>query len=41
MSERLEELKAALADRYEIEREIGQGGMAKRRVGGLVVTHGR
>ena len=28
MTDRLEELKAALADRYEIEREIGQGGMA-------------
>ncbi len=28
MSERLEQLKAALADRYEIERQIGQGGMA-------------
>ena len=24
----LDRLKAALADRYEIEREIGQGGMA-------------
>ena len=28
MSDRLEELKAALADRYAIEREIGRGGMA-------------
>ncbi len=28
MTHRLEDLKAALADRYEIEREIGQGGMA-------------
>ncbi len=28
MSERLEELKAALSGRYEIEKEIGQGGMA-------------
>ena len=28
MTQRLEDLKAALADRYEIEREIGQGGMA-------------
>ena len=28
MSEQLDRLKAALADRYEIEREIGQGGMA-------------
>ena len=28
MSERLEELKAALKGRYEIERELGHGGMA-------------
>ncbi len=28
MTQRLEDLKAALAGRYEIEREIGQGGMA-------------
>jgi len=28
MSSRLEELKAALAGRYEIERELGHGGMA-------------
>jgi hypothetical protein len=25
-----ERLKAALADRYQIEREIGSGGMARR-----------
>ena len=28
MSSSLEDLRAALAGRYEIEREIGQGGMA-------------
>ncbi len=28
MSDRLEDLKTALAGRYEIDREIGQGGMA-------------
>ena len=28
MSATLEQLKAALADRYAIERELGQGGMA-------------
>ena len=28
MSERLEELKAALKGRYEIEKELGHGGMA-------------
>ncbi len=28
VTQRPEDLKAALADRYEIEREIGQGGMA-------------
>ncbi len=28
MSEHLERLQAALADRYEVERELGQGGMA-------------
>ncbi|MCH9015545.1 MAG: serine/threonine-protein kinase [Gemmatimonadetes bacterium] len=28
MSDRIERLKSAIADRYEIEREIGQGGMA-------------
>ena len=28
MNDRLEQLKSALADRYEIERKIGQGGMA-------------
>ena len=28
MSERLEELKAALKGRYEIEKELGRGGMA-------------
>jgi eukaryotic-like serine/threonine-protein kinase len=28
MSESLERLRAALADRYEIERELGEGGMA-------------
>ncbi len=28
MTHRLEDLKAALADRYEIERELGHGGMA-------------
>ena len=28
MSERLEELKAALEGRYEIEQELGHGGMA-------------
>ncbi len=28
MSETLDRLATALADRYEIEREIGQGGMA-------------
>ena len=28
MSDRLEDLKAALAGRYEIERELGHGGMA-------------
>lgn len=28
MTDTLERLKTALADRYEIEREIGQGGMA-------------
>jgi TolB-like protein/tRNA A-37 threonylcarbamoyl transferase component Bud32 len=28
MSERLEQLKASLSGRYEIERELGQGGMA-------------
>ena len=28
MSDVLERLKAALADRYRIERELGQGGMA-------------
>ena len=27
MTQRLEELKAALADRYEIDRQVGQGGM--------------
>ena len=28
MTDRLDDLKAALAGRYEIERELGQGGMA-------------
>ncbi len=28
MTEQLDRLKTALADRYEIEREIGAGGMA-------------
>ncbi|MEE8252227.1 MAG: serine/threonine-protein kinase, partial [Gemmatimonadales bacterium] len=28
MTQRLEDLKAALADRYEIERPLGSGGMA-------------
>ncbi len=28
MSDRLEDLRTALADRYEIEKEIGHGGMA-------------
>ena len=28
MTDALERLKAALADRYAIERELGQGGMA-------------
>ncbi len=28
MSDRLDELKAALAGRYEIEKELGHGGMA-------------
>ncbi len=28
MSDQLERLKAALADRYAIERELGSGGMA-------------
>ncbi|NNM04449.1 MAG: protein kinase, partial [Gemmatimonadetes bacterium] len=28
MSESFDRLKAALADRYEIERELGEGGMA-------------
>ena len=28
MPDQLDRLKAALADRYEIEREIGAGGMA-------------
>ena len=28
MADRLEDLRTALADRYEIEREIGAGGMA-------------
>jgi serine/threonine protein kinase len=28
MTDRLEELKSALKGRYEIEREIGAGGMA-------------
>lgn len=31
MSEALERLSAALADRYHIERELGQGGMATRK----------
>ena len=28
MTELLERLHAALADKYEVERELGQGGMA-------------
>ncbi len=28
MSDRLDDLKTALAGRYEIDKEIGQGGMA-------------
>lgn len=28
VSERIAALQAALADRYQIERELGQGGMA-------------
>ncbi|MDH5643045.1 MAG: hypothetical protein OEY63_02505 [Gemmatimonadota bacterium] len=33
MTEGREKLINALRDRYEIERELGQGGMAKRSVG--------
>ena len=32
MSDILERLRTALSDRYRIERELGQGGMARRRV---------
>ena len=31
MADLLEQLKAALADRYRIERELGSAGMATRR----------
>jgi hypothetical protein len=33
MTDQLDRLKAALADRYTLERELGQGGMARRTVG--------
>ena len=33
MSDAMERLKSALADRYAIEHELGEGGMARRPVG--------
>ena len=43
MSDNLSRLTAALSDRYKIERELGQGGMARmavRRYGGTAVDAG-
>ena len=43
MTDPLDRLKAALADRYTIEHELGAGGMARqavRRYGGTAVRSG-
>jgi hypothetical protein len=41
VSEILERLKSALADRYAFERELGRGGMATVRLIGNLKCYGR